>query len=66
MKTETKIQNTNLNTSIKKILSICNIYTIEDLLRLDIERLKRIRGLGNKRIKEILNLIKENGLHFNN
>ncbi len=62
---ETKIQNTDLDTSIKNILSRCQIYTIEDLLKCDIPRLKRIRGLGNERVKEILQLININGFYFN-
>ena len=41
---ETKIQNTDLDTSIKNILSICRIYTVADLLKCDIPILKRIRG----------------------
>ena len=63
---ETKIQNTDLDTSIKNILSICRIYTVADLLKCDIPILKRIRGLGNERVKEILHFIKINGFDFNN
>jgi len=61
---ETKIQNTELDTSIKNILSRCNIFTISDLLKCDIPRLKRIRGLGNERVKEILHFININGFYF--
>lgn len=63
---ETKIQNTDLDTSIKNILSRCNIFTIEDLLKCDIPKLKRIRGLGKGRVKEILHFININGFFFNN
>ncbi len=61
---EAKIQNTDLDTSIKNILSRCNIFTVSDLLKCDIPRLKRIRGLGNERVKEILHFININGFYF--
>jgi|GEM_PF-6770372 len=63
---ETKIQNTDLDTSIRNILSKCHIFTIGDLLKCDIPRLKRIRGLGNERVKEILHFINVNGFYFYN
>jgi DNA-directed RNA polymerase alpha subunit len=62
---ETKIQNTDLDTSIKNILSRCYIYDINDLVKTDIPGLKRIRGLGIERVKEILNFMHDNGLYFN-
>jgi len=63
---ETKIQNTELDTSIRNILSRCHIFTVKDLLKCDIPRLKRIRGLGAERVKEILHFLNINGFHFDN
>ena len=62
---ETKIQNTDLDTSIKNILSKCHIYTIADLLKCDIARLKRIRGLGRKSITNIVVYTHKNVFFFN-
>lgn len=63
---ETKIQNTDLDNSIKNILSKCNIFTISDLIKCDIARLKRIRGLGKKSITKIVVYTHKNGFFFNN
>lgn len=61
---ETKIQNTELDKSIKNILSKCKIYTISDLLKCDVPRLKRIRGIGKESIRGILNFIEINGFEL--
>lgn len=63
---ETKIQNTDLPKNIKNILSRCNIFTIKDLVKNDIQRLYRIRGLGKKSIKTILGFVNDSGFFFNN
>lgn len=63
---ETKLVKTNIPIRILKIFSICNIFTIEDLCKIDIERIYRIRGLGDKSCNIILQFMRDNNLEFRN
>lgn len=58
---ETLIKQTGMPYSIKNILIRCYIYTIGDLIKRDIEGLKRINGIGNNRINKINQYLNENG-----
>lgn len=50
----------SLSPRIRNLLSINNIYTIEDLKNYDIDQLRKKPKIGIKTIKEILKFIQEN------
>ena len=58
------IKDLNLSTKVKNILLNKNIQTLDDLSKLDLDSLMKIKKLGRKGIKEILQTLNSNGYKY--
>jgi DNA-directed RNA polymerase alpha subunit len=51
------IESLNIPTAIKTILMKNNIFTVDDIIKLDPIELKSIKGLGKKRLEILMSMI---------
>jgi DNA-directed RNA polymerase subunit alpha len=56
---DTDLSETNLSSRVVNALSAAGLKTVADILNLDVEALKLIKGLGQKGLKEVLEIKKQ-------
>ena len=62
---ETSIEELDLSVRSKNCLKRANIYTLGDLIRKSEDEMMKVRNLGRKSLKEIMQKLHERGLDLN-
>jgi len=58
---ETFIINCNISLRVEKIIIMCKIYQVKDLLNYSIYDLAKFRGIGKKSLYELIEFVAKNG-----